>query len=95
MLAYPFELVVTDVLMPEMDGIELARQLMRQGHADRFLFISGYCDLETAPERIREFGAAAFLGKPFAIPDLLHTVRSLLTGRPRGGAVQRKGSRSA
>ncbi len=74
----PFALVVTDVLMPGMDGFELADQLARAGHAKRFLFISGYYDTESMAERMEDFPSAAFLSKPFPIPDLMRAIRGLM-----------------
>jgi CheY-like chemotaxis protein len=94
----PFALVVSDILMPGMDGIELARKLTGAGKAQRFLFVSGYCDGEYMPERISEFPVSAFLPKPFSIPDLLHTFRELLEQTPAGvraAAVRQKPSSSA
>ena len=73
----PFEMVVSDVLMPGMDGIELATKLAAAGYAQRFLFISGY-DEDGTTERIGAFPVSGFLAKPFSIPQLLSTVRDLL-----------------
>jgi len=81
----PFALVVTDVLMPGMDGFELAEQLQRGGHAERFLFLSGFCDAEAMAGRMGAFRNSAFLSKPFPIPDLLREVRALLE-RPAAAA---------
>jgi DNA-binding NtrC family response regulator len=78
----PFDLVVSDVLMPGMDGITLASQLAARGRAARFLFVSGYCDIENEAERTRNFESYAFLGKPFSIPELLSSVRALLNEEP-------------
>lgn len=83
----PFELVVTDVLMPGMDGFELARMLSRAGHASNFLFISGYCDAETISERLGAFPGSGFLSKPFPIPEFLHVVHSLLAA-PEAGRIE-------
>ena len=74
----PIELVITDVLMPGMDGFQLAEQLTRSGQARRFLFLSGYFDVEDMMKRLRDFPAAEFLSKPFTISDLIKSVRRLL-----------------
>jgi len=94
----PFALVISDVLMPAMDGVELAGKLAGAGQAQRFLFISGYCDGDFIPERTRDFPVSAFLPKPFSIPDLLHTFRELLEQTPAGvraAAVRQKPASSA
>src|SRR3954451_1506039 len=94
----PFALVISDVLMPAMDGVELAGKLAGAGQAQRFLFISGYCDGDFIPERTRDFPVSAFLAKPFSIPDLVHTFRALLEEEPaaaRVAAVRQKRAPSA
>jgi len=74
----PFALVVSDVLMPGMDGIELARKLSSGGHATKFLFMSGYCAPETIEERAGGLGDVVYLPKPFTVADLLRVVKPLL-----------------
>ncbi len=79
-LQAPFDLVITDILMPGMDGVELAGRMRAQGYAGKFLFISGFCDLQSLEKRIRGFHAR-FLAKPFSIPELVRMVRILLGER--------------
>jgi DNA-binding NtrC family response regulator len=76
----PFDLVITDVLMPGMDGVDLAARLRADGDAAKFLFISGYCDLESLENRLHGLDAS-FLAKPFSIPELLRVVRCMLEQR--------------
>jgi FixJ family two-component response regulator len=64
--------------MPGMDGIDLARKLADAHYAQRFLFISGYCDQNTMTQRTAGLAITAFLAKPFAIPDFLTAVQRLL-----------------
>jgi two-component system, cell cycle sensor histidine kinase and response regulator CckA len=90
----PFELVITDVLMPGMDGIDLARKLADSHYAQRFLFISGYCDQNTMTQRTAGLATTGFLAKPFAIPDLLTAVQRLLD-EGQSAAVRALRSRSA
>lgn len=75
----PLELVVTDIYMPGMDGLELAGHLASRGKATRFLFLSGYYERVELGTKLMGFPCAAFLEKPFAIPELLRVVRRLLT----------------
>jgi CheY-like chemotaxis protein len=82
----PFDLLVTDVIMPDMTGPQLARRLTGRQPSLRVLFISGYPG-ETEAERA-EFGpGAAYLGKPFTADALLKAVRRELS-REHGGAAQ-------
>lgn len=85
----PFALVVTDILMPGMDGFDLAEELRAAGYAEQFLFISGYCDAETIKRRMQAFPAAALLGKPFPIAEFLRAVRRMLPPKPDGMPLRR------
>jgi CheY-like chemotaxis protein len=76
----PIHLAVVDVVMPEMSGPDLIRQI-QPGHPDlRVLYISGYTDEAIVHHGILESGAA-FLQKPF-LPDVLaRRVREVLDAR--------------
>lgn len=72
----PFDLILTDVVMPGMTGIELADQIREERPAQRILFTSGYTT--------REYGRAPgqpprpFMPKPFSMADLAKNVRRIL-----------------
>ena len=90
----PFDLVITDILMPGMNGVDCATRLRDRGHADRFLFISGYCDSASLQARAQGI-PFRFLAKPFSIPDLIAVVRGML-GEPQSETAKprhRKASR--
>jgi signal transduction histidine kinase len=73
----PFDLIVTDVLMPERNGPELARAV-RQDHPDMALvFMSGFPEAMQGA-RIDEFPNASFLNKPFSPQMLVDSVRERL-----------------
>jgi DNA-binding NtrC family response regulator len=76
----PFDLVITDILMPGMDGVDLAARMRAAGNAAKFLFISGCCDPQTLEERVQGLDAN-FLAKPFSIPELIRVVRFMLAER--------------
>ncbi len=86
----PLELVVTDIYMPGMNGLELATHLASSGKAAKFLFLSGYYDRVEFSRKLTAFPCAAFLEKPFVIQELLRVVRQLLTqpAAPSGGIDQ-------
>ena len=70
--------VITDVRMPEIDGIELLRRLRSQGIALPVIVITGHGDVPLAVEAIKA-GAADFIEKPYEGELLLEAVRSALS----------------
>jgi nitrogen-specific signal transduction histidine kinase/ActR/RegA family two-component response regulator len=74
----PIHLVVTDVVMPNMNGTELFHHLRRWYPRMRVLFISGYAKSAIPPEALAEGQGAAFLAKPFTIDQLLTEVRRMV-----------------
>ena len=73
------DLIVSDVVMPEMDGPTLLREV-RKKHPDlKFIFVSGYAEeafAKNLPEEERDrFG---FLPKPFSLKQLATTVKEML-----------------
>jgi len=77
-------LLITDVVMPNMTGIELARALVKQMPGLPIIFMSGYAAGEKGHE---EFRQAKFLQKPFACARLLDTVCKGLQICPRQGKI--------
>ncbi|HEY6219180.1 MAG TPA: response regulator [Gemmatimonadaceae bacterium] len=81
----PIHLVITDVVMPEMDGAELYRNLRRWYPRMRILLISGYSKGAIPPEALEAGSNSAFLAKPFTLEQLGAEVRRLLS-MPRSEA---------
>ena len=71
-----FDLVVTDIVMPGLTGIQMADQLKDRFPDQRFLFISGYASKEFGPTP--EAPPEPFLAKPFTIQDLADAVSAAL-----------------
>jgi CheY-like chemotaxis protein len=76
----PVDLVITDVVMPEMDGLELIKELQQRMPAIPILAMSGelgdrFLKIATA------LGARATLPKPFSVGDLREAVDALLKPR--------------
>jgi PAS domain S-box-containing protein len=75
---HPFDLVLTDLVMPDREGIETIRELRRDYPAIRIIAMSGAMDgiyLKTA----ELLGAHVALRKPIDCQDLLRIIRELLT----------------
>ncbi len=73
----PLDLVVTDLVMPDMDGQTMARHMLRMRPGTRVLFMSGYA--EHAALKGAALGPGDdFLPKPFTARDLLGAVRRAL-----------------
>jgi CheY-like chemotaxis protein len=70
-------LLLTDVVMPEMSGTELAEQLIQMRPGLTVLFISGFC--EEIPAGMQNFGCVS---KPFTASDLLNRVNQVLHAPP-------------
>ncbi|HEX5230505.1 MAG TPA: response regulator [Bryobacteraceae bacterium] len=70
-------LLITDVLMPQMGGRELVERLQTQGHEMKVLYVSGYTDDATVYSGDLPPGTA-FLQKPFTLGSLLDKVKEVL-----------------
>jgi len=75
----PFELLLTDIVMPEMDGIELARRAAELDPEIKIMFITGFAavalNADTAAPK-----QAKVLSKPFHLKDLVREIDRLLAG---------------
>jgi two-component system response regulator FixJ len=69
--------IVTDVRMPEIDGLELVRRLKAQGLPHPVIVITGHGDIPLAVEAMKA-GALDFLEKPFEDDVLLGSIRAAL-----------------
>jgi PAS domain S-box-containing protein len=80
------DLLLTDVIMPEMLGTELVERvkLLRPGIS--IVFMSGYSHEVLAPGALAEQNGCAFIEKPFSAGELLKAIRELLDRR--GGRVE-------
>lgn len=72
-----FDLIFSDIKMPEMDGIELLEALIEKEIEAPIVMISGHGNIETAVECIKK-GAFDFIEKPIDLNRLLITVRNAL-----------------
>jgi FixJ family two-component response regulator/anti-sigma regulatory factor (Ser/Thr protein kinase) len=71
------DLIISDIKLRKMDGIELLRRVKAQDEPVPVLLITGHGNVEDAVTALR-FGADDFIRKPFDINDLASSVRSIL-----------------
>ena len=73
----PFDMVITDIKMPRMDGTELLNKIKEQDLSCPVVFITAYATVESAVETMRQ-GAADYITKPFDEDHILLTVERTL-----------------
>jgi CheY-like chemotaxis protein len=70
-----FDLLITDVAMPGMTGVEVARHIRSVGNAIPIIFSSGYADVQEFGEELSE---EVVLKKPFRLTDIAARIEAAL-----------------
>lgn len=70
-----FELLLSDIVMPEMDGIELAQRCAEMSPATKVMFITGFAAVSLRASK--EAPQAKLLSKPFHLRDLVLEVQRM------------------
>lgn len=83
----PFDLLLTDIVMPEMDGIELARRAAEMVPGLRVMFITGFAAVTLKAGR--EMPNARVLSKPFHLRDLVAEVDRVFEMGSASGLIER------
>jgi len=91
-LAEAPDMVISDVRMYGMTGIELFGELRSRGISSPFLLITAYANVPEAVEAIRD-GAIHYLSKPVDYPELLRTIRRVLADASGRTIVERSETR--
>jgi CheY-like chemotaxis protein/predicted regulator of Ras-like GTPase activity (Roadblock/LC7/MglB family) len=73
-----FDLVVTDYMMPEMTGIDLVREVRQTSPNICFILMTAHHESAQMKEKIGDLKLAAFVGKPFTMPELLKVIQQVL-----------------
>jgi DNA-binding NtrC family response regulator len=92
--AEPFDLVISDVEMPGMRGLELMAAIHRQRPEQLVLLMTAFGSIDLAMQSVRA-GACEFLTKPFRIEDLYTAVKRALQNRQMRRTAVRIGSANA
>jgi CheY-like chemotaxis protein len=79
----PFDVLVTDISMPEMDGLELTRTLRERGFPGEIIVVTAFGEHETEAQ-LERYGIFGYLEKPVDLPRLIATIRAAAEGG-RGG----------
>jgi DNA-binding NtrC family response regulator len=74
-----FDLIITDMTMPHMTGVKLARQIMEIRLGMPVILYTGFSE-DITEEQAREMGIRGFVMKPSKMKDLSETIRKVFEG---------------
>ncbi len=86
----PYDLLLLDVMLPGLDGVEVCRRLRAGGYAAPILMLTARDRVEDKVKGL-DSGANDYLTKPFAFEELLARVRALLRPAPSAAALLKAG----
>lgn len=72
-----YELIITDIILPGVNGIQLLKQCREKNPAVKFIIITAFASIETAVEAIRT-GAFDYLVKPIQHQEIKDTIKKAL-----------------
>jgi two-component system cell cycle sensor histidine kinase/response regulator CckA len=88
----PIDLLVSDIVMPRLTGLELADRLRSRHPELKVLFMSGYAERESERDRLRELSPnEQYIQKPFLPAELFRRANAILRVGPAAPAVDRVG----
>ena len=74
--ATAFDVVLSDIFMPVMDGIELLKQARARGHAATFIMVTAFASVDSAIDSIKA-GAWDYITKPVRNEEILHRLEQI------------------
>jgi len=74
----PFHLVITDIKMPVMDGLQLLQEIRKIGSKTDVIMVTAYGEVESYLKAM-SLGAAEYINKPIRIKELKRIVHKVLT----------------
>ena len=75
--AKPFDLVITDLMMPDINGLALTKYLFQQQPGIKLILITAYGNEDIAM-KAQNLGVSSYITKPFEMEDMLEAVQSVL-----------------
>ncbi len=73
----PVDIIVSDIMMPNLNGLQFMKCAQEKGFEGPFILITGYGTSSTAAEALR-LGAYDYLEKPFMLDDVIETLTGAL-----------------
>ncbi len=73
----PPDLVISDIMMPEMSGIELLVEAKKRRHDLHFVVMTAFASVDSAVDALKR-GADDYITKPFKIDEIKHVIKNLL-----------------
>ena len=89
-----FDLVLTDLVMPDMSGRDLAQRVSSLRPDAKVIYMSGYTNDAIVHHGVRD-AEVAFLQKPFTSDELAHKLREVLEGTPEAAPDSREAATPA
>ena len=86
-----FDLMVLDVRMPGMDGLEVLRRMRERNDATHVVMLTALGAPEMAAQALTTLGADAFLGKPCTLEELSTTINAVLATAQQKARVPTEG----
>jgi DNA-binding NtrC family response regulator len=71
-----YDLIITDLNMPELAGMELIKTVQKENEITEFVIITGYASMDSAVEAIK-IGAFDYIVKPFRMEELMIVVKNV------------------
>jgi DNA-binding NtrC family response regulator len=71
-----YDLIITDLNMPELAGMELIKTVRQENETTEFVIITGYASMDSAVEAIK-IGAFDYIVKPFRMEELMVVVKNV------------------
>ena len=81
-----FDLIITDLIMPEMDGLNFLKRIKEKGKHVPIVITAGI-DPQTAMIDFKEYGISEFIKKPFTIDDVNRKLQKYLINEPWSSEV--------
>lgn len=79
-----FDIVVTDIRMGEISGIQVMERAFKKSRNTKVIIITGYATMELAHEAMAK-GAFDFIAKPFKLKEIRNTIQHVVEATDKGG----------